>query len=533
MSRSVSRFLLGAALLLVAVRWPSFADSNWWNAAWPTRRKLTFNNAAQATNLVGFPILVRLDSSRVDYTRTQDAGQDVRFVDADNLTILPHEIEKWDESGSSYVWVKVPQVDAASTTDCIYMYFGNPSAGDGQSAAGVWDTNFKMVHHFRETSGQHQDSTNNNDSSWVDVSVQGTAAGRFNGADSFVRANNDFIEVADADSLDAAAGESLTVEAWVQSSSTANDMVAVSKKQDYIAEYQLWMPNGNAAFWVNYDPDDWDVLEYFARVNSTVNVRNGSWHYLVGRWNGASKTADLFVDGTAAGTPVANTNIVSLSNSNPLVIGEDGGSARSGNFDGILDEIRVRRFARSDDWIRAQNLSMTDNFITFGSEPTHRLADVTARCGVDSTHSPLDKTSQRKVVRDEDLTGTSCSAASGRRAAPAAAPDTRRSASPGRRMGGHLDRGRPLRVGRPRLRLRQRLQVRVHRRQPGRGPAARGRAGPAACRFSTRRTSASRAGTRRAPGPTQTARGVERTRGPSAWTARVSPGPSRPPRSSR
>ena len=400
MNPLLRRVLLGATFVAT---WPlpAAADSNWWNASWSTRRKLTFNNSAQATNLVNFPVLVRLDSGRTDYARVQDAGQDIRFVDANNLSLLPHEIEKWDESGSSYVWVKVPQIDAGSATDFIYMYFGNPTAADGQSAAAVWDTDFKMVHHLEETSGQHQDSTtNNNDSVVVSVTAQGTAAGRVNGADTFAGTNN--VDVADAASLDAAAGELLTVEAWVRSSSSSNLMVAVSKEEDFVAEYQLWVQNGNGSFWVNYDPDGTDPLEYSARVNSAVNVRNGNWHYLVGRWNGVSKTADMFIDGAAAGTPATEVLIDSLATANPLVIGEEGDANRGGNFDGDLDEVRVSKILRSPDWIRAQNLSMTDAFITFGGEPAHRFTDVTAHCGLAGTRSPLDKASQRKVVRDND-----------------------------------------------------------------------------------------------------------------------------------
>ncbi len=236
----------------------------------------------------------------------------------------------------------------------------------------------------------------------MNVFAQGTAAGQANGADSFVAASAHNVDVADAATLDAAAGESLTVEAWVRSSSASNFMVAVSKEEDNIAEYQLWVQNGNAAFWTNYDPDGFDVLEYPARVNSAVNVRNGSWHYLVGRWNGATKTADLYVNGAGAGTPVTNALMVDLASGNPLVIGEEGDANRGGNFDGDLDEVRVSKVLRSPDWIRAQHLSMTDAFITFGDEPSHRFTDVTARCGVDATHSPLDKTSQRKIVRDRD-----------------------------------------------------------------------------------------------------------------------------------
>lgn len=76
MRRNVSRVVLVAALAL-SLPVPAAADANWWNASWTARRKPTFNNAAQATNLVGFPVTGRLDSGRIDYAKVQDSGQDL------------------------------------------------------------------------------------------------------------------------------------------------------------------------------------------------------------------------------------------------------------------------------------------------------------------------------------------------------------------------------------------------------------------------------------------------------------------------
>ena len=37
-------------------------------------------------------------------------------------------------------------------------------------------------------------------------------------------------------------------------------------------------------------------------------------------------------------------------------------------FDGIIDEVRVSRVVRSDLWIAAQQLSMTDSLLFYGPE---------------------------------------------------------------------------------------------------------------------------------------------------------------------
>ncbi len=112
----------------------------WWDASWLERKKLPFKNADQTESLVDFPVLVVLKDNRIDYAKTLNAGEDLRFIDSDGSTVLSHEIEEWNESGTSYVWVKVPQIDGSSTSDQIWMYYDNTLASDGQVVAGVWDT---------------------------------------------------------------------------------------------------------------------------------------------------------------------------------------------------------------------------------------------------------------------------------------------------------------------------------------------------------------------------------------------------------
>src|SRR5262245_27533596 len=84
--------------------------SAWWDSSWQHRIKLVLSNAGPS--LLAFPVMVRLDTTRVTYADAQNQGQDVRFVDADGTTVLPHEIEQWNPNGASYLWVRVPQIDA-------------------------------------------------------------------------------------------------------------------------------------------------------------------------------------------------------------------------------------------------------------------------------------------------------------------------------------------------------------------------------------------------------------------------------------
>jgi len=347
---------------------PCASGGSWWNYTWKRRRKLSFDNSGQPSSLSSFPVLVKLDATRVDYARTQNLGEDIRFVDADDRTLLDHEIERWDEAGTSYVWVRVPQVNGASSSDSIYMYYDNAAALDGQNVAGVWDGDFKMVHHLEETAGQHQDSTSfNNDSYAVDVTPQGSAAGQINGADGFAAASTDNVYVADAATLDVGPAESVTIEAWIQT--TKWDGMVVSKEnQPGEGELQLWVDGaGRASFWVK------SAGGAAANANSATVVSDNVWHHLVGRWDRATSTAEVFVDGVSVAS-ATNALVGDVSTSTDLAIGEEGDGppplAGGFSFGGTMDEIRFSKAAtpRANDWIRAQYLSMSDQFVAYGAE---------------------------------------------------------------------------------------------------------------------------------------------------------------------
>ena len=105
----------------------SCADG-WWSCQWLYRRKITLDNSDQASALTDFPVAVQVNSTRINYAFTQDLGQDIRFVDDNGTTTLQYEIEVWNESATSTMFVKVPNIAAASSTDAIWMYYGNTSA---------------------------------------------------------------------------------------------------------------------------------------------------------------------------------------------------------------------------------------------------------------------------------------------------------------------------------------------------------------------------------------------------------------------
>ena len=84
------------------------------------KSEMTIPGYAGSTTLANFPVLVRLAAnspSGFDYADV--ANGDIRFADA-NGNSLPFEIEKWDSSGESHVWVSVPSLSGQATTITMY-----------------------------------------------------------------------------------------------------------------------------------------------------------------------------------------------------------------------------------------------------------------------------------------------------------------------------------------------------------------------------------------------------------------------------
>ena len=302
-------------------------------------------------------MLVELDSTRINYALTQNAGQDLRFVDADG-TVLAHEIETWNESGTSYVWVSVPQIDASSGSDYIWMYYGNASAPDTQNADAVWDAGFSGVWHLGSNeldSAGTNDGINSNSTNGAGAIGSGQS---FNGSNAQVYTTTQF-----------ANPQQYTVEAWFRTSSAGGKkIIGFESDQTGTAsadwDRHLYVgTDGHLYFGSYYEPTDSEDV-----ANSTTNYADGAWHYAVGVRNDASDTLSLYVDGVLVDT---SPNASSQNYNGYWRLGgyKTNGwpNGVDGYYNGSIDEARVSTQVRSAAWIKAQYLSMTDAFVGIGA----------------------------------------------------------------------------------------------------------------------------------------------------------------------
>ena len=150
-----SRLLLAAALLAPCVLLADVIDP----ADYAASFNVKFTGYTGTTTLTDFPVLVRLSAARngFNYSKCAVDGSDLRFSDADG-NLIPHEIDTWDPSGESLVWVKVATLNRATV---IRGYYGYQGAGDppAVTAADVWDSDYVGVWHLGEAVAPLKEST--------------------------------------------------------------------------------------------------------------------------------------------------------------------------------------------------------------------------------------------------------------------------------------------------------------------------------------------------------------------------------------
>ncbi len=345
---------------------PTRSDIPWWDESYEYRRMLTFDNSGQTADLVDFPVLVRLNSSRVSYASVQDNGEDLRFIASDGSTVLSHEIELWNESGESIVWVKVPGIDGLSDRGYIMMYYGNDVAGDVQDAQGVWDGDFFLVWHCSEPPSGGEDVPDSTASPTNGRSMNMEAEDRvasyigygldLDGSDEWIdpEGTGDLGFFHDADTYE-------TFEVWIRADDTASDQT-------------LFEEGGSTnGFLVGLDADNVRFATRNGGSQATVNTPftdTASYHYIAGVFDDGTLTSYL---DSSPQSQAAGYNTIGVHSGEPgMGCSADsdavGHSSAGYYFNGIIDELRLSGVARTADWIAAQHLSVSDTFITFGIE---------------------------------------------------------------------------------------------------------------------------------------------------------------------
>jgi hypothetical protein len=304
----------------------------------------TLNGANIPQNVVGFPLLVRLDSSNFGsgFAQAKGNGADIRFTKAGDVVRLPHQIERWDSAGKKAdIWVLVDTVKANSRTQFIRMHWSKADAADSSRGTAVFDTSrgFQAVWHLNELAADSARDATVNRFHAAPANSPGSAAGIVGLSRSFNGTSQHFeVPGSASGKLNFPLDGFYTLSAWayIDAGSAAVDRVIAAKHDN---QYALKISTDSRWQFFEYD-GNWTI------VGSAYET--GRWTYLTGVMNG--RDTYLYVDGV-----LAESNLDccqgggSRNETANFFIGRAGESARRWWW-GTIDELNVANVARSANW---------------------------------------------------------------------------------------------------------------------------------------------------------------------------------------
>jgi biopolymer transport protein ExbB len=343
-------------------------DTLWWDPAWSHRVRLTIDTTGQTEDLFEVPIAVYLDESRIDPAKAQPGGADLRFVASDNKTVLGHEIETRPSLGNAdvigtgaVIWVVVPELKVGADKSYIWLYYGNPDAGDLQSPEKVWPSGYVGVWHLNQPEDPRDDASGNGNYLTGLGPIQ-SSEGKL--ADAIALSSNlDAVPLAcTALAIGGNDVTGFTIEAWINPASSTSTMAITAKSNgvDDRSFELLRLPDETVELHLSFDCTNTSVLGGLGPIDI------GKWHHVAATYDGG--TVRLYHNGVlgAEGGVILPSYDGPCESSAPFTLGALAGGKLP--FDGLVDELRISSRAHSSEWIRIQSRAAFDDLIGYGPQ---------------------------------------------------------------------------------------------------------------------------------------------------------------------
>ena len=357
MYKKIKITMVLSILLLSSLFIPSILATAWWDKNWSYKIKITVDETKVDADLTDFPVMVYLNSSRIDWSHVQDDLDDLRFLDSTESTILKAELEKYEVNNKAWIWVKIPTINNAVDTD-IYMYYGNTGAVSAWNAENVWESSAVMVQHMYDNpdTSHVMDSTsysNDGTKKGANEPIE-TASGKIGSALNF-DGGNDYIACGNSVSLNPLTAQ--TVEMWLKPNVGYGEIYPrLISHNDYIRHYSYINPATGNLVVIFYTSGG------VASVDSNSGISVNVWNFIVYSYNG--DYIRVYINGVLVKTSSKVSGNIISANSN-LLIGNNPSMERT--YNGIIDEFRIYNTAKSAEWTKADYNNGADTLLGYST----------------------------------------------------------------------------------------------------------------------------------------------------------------------
>ena len=328
-------------LLVAALALWSVSASAWWDETWPYRLPVAINTTATgadvAEDVENFPVLVKLHSGNFeDFFLVKEDLSDIRFVAADDQTLLSHHVESFDIINQLiYVWVKVPKISGNLNTERIWMYYGNFEAPSVADSAASYGEEVASVYHFNDIANGAVDASGK-------VAVPQLINAEFQTSSMIaggLNLNGTASVFTAPESLQNVDATGMTMSFWLKTSELSSNSV-VAEIIGSSQSVSVRIDNGLLALAAGGVND----------VQAPALAAN-NWHNVVVVLG--SQSAELYLDGVRAGA----TAITSIGSVSQITIGADVSGASG--FIGEVDELKIDAVSRTPGYIKLQYASQS------------------------------------------------------------------------------------------------------------------------------------------------------------------------------
>jgi hypothetical protein len=327
---------------------------------------------AGSTPLANFPVLVRISPLLISgfaYADCAADGRDIAFKDAQG-NALAREIDTWNTSGESLVWVSLP---VCTNNASFVMTWGDASVASQpacQTDGSVWTAaGYVGVWHMSEASGTVADATAHGltatpggNYTTNSIAVSGKIGNARRNAASADQPGN--LVVPNYNSFNV--GDTFAVGGWFNlTDNSASDNRFFSRKKTYTDNngWEIMHKGGQANLKdrkINLRGPGKDKT---IQSSSGIDIAGTGWQHFLFVYDGSSAT--IYHNGAVLASS-GTTILAATDNGQALGIGSYREAAAS-CIVGDIDECRLLDAVPSTDWIAADYATQSDaNFLTYG-----------------------------------------------------------------------------------------------------------------------------------------------------------------------